>query len=321
VRLRFEAVAALAFKAVGTKPKAGSVPPPTMSKTLGMTQAPISKPREGPAKPQEIKIDFSDTTFMIRLIKRGLRSGDTDWRQAWTQFCWKRDLRSQLSSRNKISPPKEALVAFLEANLSKLRASWARGLEEDRMIASRSRSNLELTERGRPRQPQVREAREAREGREGGESEDWSSSFESERSRRRKKRRKEKKGIRGYSDFFTSKPKHMTPEVMMMRAQMMGFSMVMDNSLAMMSMRTPMMPPVPAVPPMLPREGQGRPYGQLAPPPPPPPQTPSPAPVASVPSPSVPSVPSVSSSNPLPKSAVAAARKQQQESTIDMDDL
>ena len=298
VRLRFEAVAALAFKAVGTKPKAGSAAPPTKTTVSRVQQMP--KPKVD-SLPQELdladlKIDYSDMIFMIRLIKRGLRA-DEEWRQAWTQFCWKRDLRSKLSVRNKISPPKEALAAFLEAHLPKLRSSWA--------DPSASRSRSDLAERRRRREM----------------SESLSSSFsESDRSRRRKKRRKEKKsGLLGYADFF-NKSKHMTPEVMMMRAQMMGFSMVMDNPLAMMGMRTPMM--TPSMTPMLPRpEGAppGRPYGHsqsMAPLPPPLQATPAPAPTPS----QAPASVSSNSKPPLPKSVVAAARKQQ-ESTIDMDDL
>ena len=319
VRLRFEAVAALAFKAVGTKPKASTVAPPTATKSqMAAAQLAQGPPVAQAAKtnheglPQDmsdLKIDFSDVTLMIRIIKRGLRSGDEEWRQAWSQFCWKRDLRSKLSVRNKISPPKEALAAFLEANLPKLRSSlW------DPSLASRSRSDM--AERRRRREP-----REL--------SESWSSSCsESERSRRRKKRRKEKKsGLMGYADFFNSKSKHMTPEVMMMRAQMMGFSMVMDNPLAMMGMRTPMM--TPSMTPMLPRPEAppGRPYGhgghsQPMAPLPPPPLQPTTAPAPAVPAPSTAPPAPVPTNNkpPLPKSVVAAARKQQ-ESTIDMDDL
>eukprot|EP00439_Symbiodinium_sp_Y106_P026637 s3759_g3.t1 len=316
VRLRFEAVAALAFKAVGTKPKAGSVVPPTTK--AQMSQMAMGKPKLDGSLPDmaDFKIDYSDANFMMRLIKRGLRSGDEEWRQAWAQFCWKKNLRTKLSVSKKISPPKEALAAFLEANLPKLRSSliWEKGSQ----TASRSRSDLDgarRRRREREREPTPREREPPP------LSESWSSSFESEsepseRSRRRKKRRKEKKSLLGYADFF-NKSKHMTPEVMMMRAQMMGFSMVMDNPLAMMGMRPPMM--TPSMNPMLPRpEAPGRPYaGHVAPPPPaPPPSAPPPAPSASPP----PSAPVSNSKPPLPKSAVAAARKQQ-ESTIDMDDL
>lgn len=319
VRLRFEAVAALAFKAVGTKPKAGSVVPPTTKAQMSQ-MAQMGKPKLDGSLPDmaDIKIDYSDANFMMRLIKRGLRSGHEEWRQAWAQFCWKKNLRTKLSVSKKISPPKEALAAFLEANLPKLRSSLTYE-KQGSQTASRSRSDFERRRR-REREPTPREPPPL--------SESWSSSFEteserSERSRRRKKRRKEKKGLLGYADFF-NKSKHMTPEVMMMRAQMMGFSMVMDNPLAMMGMRPPMM--TPSMNPMLPRpETPGRPYaGHVAPPPaplaPPAPPTALPAPPAPSPPGPPPSAPVSNSKPPLPKSAVAAARKQQ-ESTIDMDDL
>lgn len=80
---------------------------------------------------------------MSRLIRRGLRVGDEDWRQSWTQFCWKKGISSRLSSRNPaLGPPQEMLAAFVESHLPKLkRASWARSLlKEDRApAASRSR--------------------------------------------------------------------------------------------------------------------------------------------------------------------------------------
>ena len=213
VKLRFEAVAALAYKAVGTKPKAGAAPP---------------KSRDGQASPQGSQGE-QDVSQMSRLILKGLRAGDEDWRQAWTQFCWQRNISSQLSPDCNL--PADVLAAFLEAQASQLQqAPWA-------------------------------EARERRR----------SSSESSHVSRRRHKRRREK-----YRDFYgMSGP--MRPEVMMMRAQMMGVSMVMNSPLAMMGMRNPMIPM---------RRGKD----------------------------------SVEDSKPLARVA-AAARKQQQESTIDMDDL
>lgn len=211
VKLRFEAVAALAYKAVGTKPKAGAAPP----------KAP------------------PDVSHMSRLILRGLRAGDEDWRQAWTQFCWQRNISSRLS--RDCSLPADVLAAFLEAQASQLQqAPWARE-------ASRERR----------------------------------SSSESSVSRRRHKRRREK-----YRDFYGGMPgmPGMRPEVMMMRAQMMGVSMVMNSPLAMMGMGNPMM--------SMPRRSRSPKRGKD----------------------------SVKDSKPLARVA-AAARKQQQESTIDMDDL
>ncbi|CAK9097718.1 Protein archease-like [Durusdinium trenchii] len=85
VRLRFEAVAALAYKAVGTKPKAGAAVPPKSLNTGSPTGTP--SPTNVPL-PTEISIDYNDVSSMSRLIRRGLHADDEEWRQAWEQFCY-----------------------------------------------------------------------------------------------------------------------------------------------------------------------------------------------------------------------------------------
>ena len=283
VRLRFEAVAALAYKAVGTKPKAGAVPPKPPKGPV-----PIPSPPPG-ASNQEGHMEYfdsSDVSSMSRLIRRGLRAGDEEWRQAWTQFCWTKNISSRLSRRNTSQlPPQEVLKTFLENHFTKLkRAPWARSL-------------------GRARRDGHREA-PGRDGRRRREASVSSSSFSSRQSRDRR-RKKRSRRERPHRDFFNAN-KTMTPEVMMMRAQMMGVSMVMNsmnnmnnmnNPMAMMQMRTPLpMPQAPNLP---------------LPPPPPPPPKPPPKPRSG---------PISSKAAPLAQAA-AVARKQQQESTIDMDDL
>lgn len=230
--------------------------------------------------------DSSDVSSMSRLIRRGLRAGDEEWRQAWTQFCWTKNISSRLSRRNTSQlPPQEVLKTFLENHFTKLkRAPWARSL-------------------GRARRDGHREA-PGRDGRRRREASVSSSSFSSRQSRDRR-RKKRSRRERPHRDFFNAN-KTMTPEVMMMRAQMMGVSMVMNsmnnmsnmnNPMAMMQMRTPLpMPQAPNLP---------------LPPPPPPPPKPPPKPRSG---------PISSKAAPLAQAA-AVARKQQQESTIDMDDL
>ena len=295
VRLRWEAVAALAYKAVGTKPKAGAAPPaarkpqanpanpghPGLGALGALGASPSPSPGASPLPEAELR-DL-DLRFMSRLIRRGLRAGDEDWRQAWTQFCWKKNISSRLSS--KVCPPKDMLVTFMQSHLRWQKAPWAKSLLLGEPEVRHTQS-----------QPYDREKTARR--REDSVS-DWSSSFsESERSRRRSKRRRKEKKI-SYRDLFNTK--HMTPEVMMMRAQMVGVSMVMNSPLAMMGMRNPIMP-------MMENNWRQAPHPAPGPPPGPPPPPPGPPPKAGV-------------SRPLAKAAAAAARKQQQESTIDMDDL
>ena len=342
VRLRFEAVAALAYKAVGTKPKAGTVAPPKPQQNMNNSGSPSARPSPPTVpSPVEIVIDYNDVSSMSRLIRRGLRAGDEEWRQAWTQFCWKKNISSRLSSRNQIAPPKDALVTFVESNMQKIqRAPWARDLlDEDVRESSLSRdvhsrpggsmgsmggSIGSMGGSGRKRENDgVRHEVSHRENAARDES-DWSSSFSESRSRRRKKRRREKK----YRDFFNSK--NMTPEVMMMRAQMMGVSMVMNSPLAMMGMRNPIMPMT--GPSLLGSErrtdwrqmaGQVPPSSRSsrataastpppAPPAPPVPPAPSPAVPAAAPAPAPGSV----------RSAIAAlGSKPLAKAAIDMDDL
>lgn len=324
VRLRFEAVAALAYKAVGTKPKAKAAPPVTMSPPQALGPS-----GQVPETNMDC-LDYTNAHLMSRLIRRGLRVGDEDWRQSWTQFCWKKGISSRLSSRNPaLGPPQEMLAAFVESHLPKLkRASWARSLlEEDHApAASRSRDTRdvdvrdarqarEVRSRGgsRPQSRDHREHHRSRRPREVSMSE-WSSSF-SESRRRKKRSRREKK----HGDFFTSK--NISSEVMMMRAQMMraqmmGVSMVMNSMMA---------PVAPIASPMGMRNMSGCAWPNGTPtaaPPPPPPAPPAPpalpAPPASAPAPrrreGLPMA-----SKPLAEAAAAARR--QQASTIDMDDL
>ncbi len=291
VRLRFEAVAALAYKAVGTKPKAGAVPPKPPKGPV-----PLPVPSAGPPGAAGSKdgqeghmeyFDSSDVSSMSRLIRRGLQAGDEEWRQAWTQFCWTKNISSRLSRRNTSQlPPQEVLKTFLENHFTKLkRAPWARSLGRARRDGHREAPGT------------TRDGRRRREA----SLEDSSSFSESRQSRDRRRKKRSRREKRSHRDFFNSK--NMTPEVMMMRAQMMGVSMVMNsmnnmnNPLAMMQMRTPL--PLPQAPNL-----------PLPPPPPPPPKPP----------PKPRSGPISSKAAPLAQAA-AVARKQQQESTIDMDDL
>lgn len=328
VRLRFEAVAALAYKAVGTKPKARAAPPVTMSPP--QASGPSGPSGQVPETNMDC-LDYTNVHLMSRLIRRGLRVGDEDWRQSWTQFCWKKGISSRLSSRNPaLGPPQEMLAAFVESHLPKLkRASWARSLlKEDRApAASRSRDtrdvdvrdarqNREVRSRGGSRPHEARDHHEhhrSRRPREVSMSE-WSSSFSESRRRKKRSRREKKHG----GDFFASK--NISPEVMMMRAQMMraqmmGVSMVMNSMMA---------PVATMATPITMRNMSGWPNGTSAAPPPPPPAPPAPPALPALPAPAAAPTPRRREGLPMsakPLAEAAAAARRQQASSIDMDDL
>eukprot|EP00930_Biecheleria_cincta_P033421 TRINITY_DN23149_c0_g1_i2.p1 TRINITY_DN23149_c0_g1~~TRINITY_DN23149_c0_g1_i2.p1 ORF type:complete len:619 (+),score=123.15 TRINITY_DN23149_c0_g1_i2:194-1858(+) len=372
-------VVRLRWEAVGTKPKASTVPPATSStsqpyKSSGVKaasgKAGEAKARAGASpgtlagssvgadadNPNAAKaaadaangtLDFNDVRSLTRVIRRGVRM-DEEWRQAWTQFCWKRNISSRLSSKDPTGIPKEAVTAFVEQQMPKLKAAeWAEPFFEK---AGNGDETLDAAGRGAAARAAAAAGRGAAVASAAGtrgqslsaklgqqrrhiSSSRSSSGSESDRSRgRRKKRRKEKKAagnatgnLLGYGDLFSRSSKSklsMTPEVMMMRAQMMGVSMVMNSPLAMMGMQNPLMNPLIS---RTQGDGTTRPWQQQSsstpPPPPPPPPPPAPAitngPAASAPKPAA----------PLPPQAQAGLAKQkgapgkQKDPTIDMDDL
>jgi len=272
IRLRWEAVAALAFKAVGTKPKASTVPPasPAPKASPAAKAAPSAEaapgggaPAEGAqaatqAHPVDQKIDYNDARGLMRLVGRGLKSGDEEWRQAWTQFCWQRNISTRLSSRGALGAPREALATFVEQQLPKFRTSdWVEQALSQPETGKRARE----PSKGMRARPNLQDSAGAGSHRRLSVSRSHSSSFSgSEELKRRKKKRKDKKTMLGYGDFFGRSKSKMgiTPEVMMMRAQMMGLSMVMNGPLAMMgapqwqhkSSSNPPPPPPPPPPPI-----------------------------------------------------------------------
>jgi len=155
VQLRWEAVAALAFKATGTKPKAASV----AGASGGVRTQPESKnlkPRAAAAAmrgsvlptlsaedvdgvdeaeadtgtpPKPRGINWGNARELQRIVRRGLTAeeGGDEWRQAWQQFC--RHRRVAVDVVHQSSMPRELLADFLERNMQLLsRSSWARVL-------------------------------------------------------------------------------------------------------------------------------------------------------------------------------------------------
>mmetsp|Transcript_100667 Transcript_100667/g.285265 ORF Transcript_100667/g.285265 Transcript_100667/m.285265 type:complete len:670 (-) Transcript_100667:216-2225(-) len=270
VRLRWEAVAALAFKAVGTKPKAASLaaagggkPPVPESSVPKAAAAPAraQAPRDGAAEPEAReaspgaaspklvvrKLDWSNAYGLLRLVRRGLRAPDDDWRVAWQLFCKQKRAPADLSQ----APPREVVAEFVERNLQALlKKPWARDLmykpegRGDELPPDSDRDDgPSPAADGEGLRPRPKDAAQPR--KRGSCSRDSSSASESSRSKQRRKRRKKEKrkmGLMGYGDYFGrgQSDLHISPEVMMMN-QMMGMSMMMNNPLAMMGMGAPMM--------------------------------------------------------------------------------
>jgi len=151
VQLRWEAVAALAFKATGTKPKAASMagvagsgrtqPEAKSSKRAAAAavagSAPLAEEMDGAgeaeacvgaaAKPRGI--NWGNARELQRIIRRGLTAeeGADEWRQAWQQFCRQRRVAFDVVHQSNM--PRELLADFLERNMQLLtRSSWARSL-------------------------------------------------------------------------------------------------------------------------------------------------------------------------------------------------
>lgn len=317
VRLKFEAVAALTYKAVGTKPKARAGPPTSQE---GSMSPPEDRASGAQFEANMDAFDYSNVDLMSRLIRRGLLAGDETWRQSWTQFCWKKGISSRLSSRNSsVGPPQEILASFLQSHLSKLkRATWARSLLEDQLDgrganASRSRDVATRDHRnGSSRGHEEHRGRTRAHSRRADASQhsEWSDASVESRDRRRKKhRRRDKK----YGDFFN---KNMSPEVMMMRAQMMraqmvGVSMVMNSMMGMQNIIPPAPPPPPAP---YASTAASWPNGGAA--------TSSSAPARTArPRPAAPAPAAQRPPRSLSLKALAAPARKQPASAIDMDDL
>lgn len=279
VRLRWEAVAALAFKAVGTKPKAaaqaatvaaaagaglkgsptpevpkagsaallrsGAVPQQHAAQRSAAAGGDDARGGVAPLKMVQQKIDWSSAPSLLRLVRRGLRAGDDEWRQGWQQFCKQKRLPIELAQG---SHSKDAMAEFLERNLSKLlKKDWARDL----MYKVEGLGEGPLPESDGEDAQRSGGARKRASSCSRGGSSSASDSSRSKRRRRRRRHEKRKLGaIMGYGDYFGrgQKDLHITPEVMMMN-QMMGMSMMMNSPLAMMGMAPPMMShPMPMMP-------------------------------------------------------------------------
>lgn len=295
VRLRWEAVSALAFKAVGTKPKASAQASPVNAESkasptpVPKIAAPTGAPARGgapskqggdaaaatsdgrgvasgPTKLVQRKMDWSNGVMLARILRRGLRAGDEEWRQSWYQFCKQRRLSAEVGQAPS-APTTEALAEFMERSMQKLlKKRWARDLmyKEVRLPAANGAAppvakgaQANSAAMGAARKRTAAAAAAAAAGAPAttamaagasvsttGSRDGSSSGSESSHSKRkRKRRRKERKLDRmmGYGDYFGHGQK-VTPEVMMMN-QMMGMSMMMGMGAPMTSMGAPMYMP------------------------------------------------------------------------------
>lgn len=276
VRLKPEAAAALAFKAVGTKPKAAPTAPTaggiaTAASAAGGSSRPLASTAAdgarkavpattaasagGPGTATKLvrrKIDWKNSQALLRLVRRGLRAGDKEWAQTWQDYC--KNARIAAESVQGDGPPKDRLEEFVEQNLATLmKKDWARDLmykaegQSDELppeVEGHTGAESKELEAGAstPTQENRKEAAIAaiagkRACRSGGSC----SASDSSRARRHKRRRKEKRkmGMMAFGYDF-GQGQTMTPEVLMMN-QMMGMSMMMNSPLAMMGMGAPMM--------------------------------------------------------------------------------
>ncbi|CAE7948928.1 unnamed protein product [Symbiodinium sp. KB8] len=84
--------------------------------------------KEGRDAPKLVRrsIDWSDASFLQRLVRRGLKAADAGWKQSWEELCEKNEISSSLSAQK---PSKEVLVEFVEANLCQATGkAWAQAL-------------------------------------------------------------------------------------------------------------------------------------------------------------------------------------------------
>jgi len=262
VRLRVEAVTALAFKAVGTKPKAAAFAPPGSAphevaptpRVHRSTQRPLAAQVSG--QPSLAGIDWNNSRVLRRIVRYGLSSGDPEWRKAWLLHCRQRRLPIELSHA---SPSDEVVADFMRKQQPKLlKKEWLRNLlprdagrgdantfaeteapEEVSGTAGRQ-AGLAIGAAGIPKAaPETAGVKRCASG-----SAESSSGSDSSRSKqRRKKRKKEKRKLMmTFGDYFArGKGGDLNLSKVMMMNQMMNMSMMMNSPLAMMGMGAPMM--------------------------------------------------------------------------------
>jgi len=71
-------------------------------------------------------IDWSDVSFLQRLVRRGLKAEDAGWKQSWEELCEEKQISPSFFPQK---PSREVLVEFVEANLCQTTGkAWAQAL-------------------------------------------------------------------------------------------------------------------------------------------------------------------------------------------------
>lgn len=229
VRLRWEAVTALAFKALGTKPKASSAPPLPIGKAgapapaESATSAPSSPARSGSVEPPVGKAAPRPPAQARRNVAedRPVPLGASRLKaEGQTADGLESDEESySLDDESNAPPGNTAAAVGGRVNVDPLKAK-----------------TMEQPAANRARVAPIR-PREA--------SSSGSETSQSLKPAKRRKKKNRQAGLLGYGAGMNfgggENPMGMTPEMMMMN-QMMGMSMMMNNPLAMMGMGAGMMP-------------------------------------------------------------------------------
>jgi hypothetical protein len=224
VRLRWEAVTALAFKALGTKPKASSVPPTSKAESpsgavaesaSGVVSAEesmsSSSPELGPARPPNAGPPASKAAARQAPPPRQEAAGDNVHR-AGAAAATERALAAAGGS-HKAKP--SSVLAVPEQQAGNRARPVKRPLDASSGSVSESSLSPEAAEKERERE---------------------------ERKRKEKKKRRKMDGMLGYGGEQNKLMGNQSLNQMMMMNQMMGMSMMMNNPMAMMGMANPMMP-------------------------------------------------------------------------------
>eukprot|EP00929_Paragymnodinium_shiwhaense_P048026 TRINITY_DN24347_c0_g1_i1.p1 TRINITY_DN24347_c0_g1~~TRINITY_DN24347_c0_g1_i1.p1 ORF type:complete len:638 (-),score=117.25 TRINITY_DN24347_c0_g1_i1:212-2125(-) len=132
-------------KAVGTKPKAAPMAPPTASAppaassvtaeqlatTPRLTGTATATTPKSAAAPKLVRrrINWNNADFLRRVVMGGKNSGDTEWMSKWQQFAMQKQLPLDMSNKQSATQHKDALAEFVEENLAVLlKRPWAKSL-------------------------------------------------------------------------------------------------------------------------------------------------------------------------------------------------
>jgi hypothetical protein len=241
VRLRWEAVTALAFKSLGTKPKAGAptpkaggATPSEADTTTAAVESPVAIPARtsngfGVESPSSKAAARPDPAWRQKVGERQISQRDPRFSQRQAEVSVRESQPEELPVEPDMEAGARSGAAYVNpggAAPSAERSTAGSAVKlKGEQLAPTGRAKAALT---RPRDPSS-----------GSES---SSQQEREAKRKQRKKEKRKMGMLGYGDYFGRGHSDLpiTPEVMMMnQMNMMSMGMMMNNPLAMMGMGNP----------------------------------------------------------------------------------